>query len=134
MFFQTTLRSRGVNQPEELQGPAHGVKNGSCTHSLGASIALSSRPGAAPEPAAGVEELRGLVEGYRGFGMFSLIRVLLFRGWRHCGLAVLALMLLIGQWAGRCSSRRMYHPGILAAAAMVSLFGRVPLGGISKRQ
>lgn len=66
---------------------------------------LSSRPGAAPEPTAGVEELRGLVEEYRGFGMFSLIRVLLGGGWRHWGLAVLSVMLLVGQWAGRDAGR-----------------------------
>jgi len=62
----------------------------------------------APEPAAGVEELRGLIEEYRGFGMFSLIRVLVFRGWRHWGLAALSVMLLIGQWAGIIVAAHMH--------------------------
>lgn len=48
----------------------------------------------------GHDELRALLGDYRGFGMFSLIRALLFRGWRHAGLALISILLLVGQWAG----------------------------------
>lgn len=48
----------------------------------------------------GRDELKALLGEYRGFGMFSLIRALLFRGWRHAGLAFVSLLLLVGQWAG----------------------------------
>lgn len=48
----------------------------------------------------GHEELKALLGEYRGFGMFSLIRSLLFRGWRHAGLALVSLLLLAGQWVG----------------------------------
>lgn len=48
----------------------------------------------------GRDELKELLGEYRGFGMFSLIRALLFRGWRHAGLALVSLLLLVGQWAG----------------------------------
>eukprot|EP00752_Nemacystus_decipiens_P007138 g6391.t1 len=48
----------------------------------------------------GRDKLIELLGEYRGFGMFSLIRSLLFRGWRHAGLALISLLLLVGQWAG----------------------------------
>lgn len=53
-----------------------------------------------PPPSSGSDELKALVADYRGFGMFSLIRALLFRGWRSGLLAVLSTLLLVGQWAG----------------------------------
>lgn len=58
-----------------------------------------SRP-SSPPTAAGRDELRALVDGCKDFGMFSMIRALLFRGWPSSGLAVLSIMLLAGQWAG----------------------------------
>lgn len=57
-------------------------------------------PPSPPPPPSGSEELKALVEEYRGFGMFSLIRVLSFRGWRCRLLALLSALLVVGQWAG----------------------------------
>lgn len=50
--------------------------------------------------AAGQEELKVLVDGYKGFGMLSLIRVLIFRDFRSFLLAMMGILLLMGQWAG----------------------------------
>lgn len=49
---------------------------------------------------AGQEELKVLVDGYKGFGMLSLIRVLIFRDCRSFLLAMIGILLLVGQWAG----------------------------------
>lgn len=100
------LRSRGISHPEEKEGPAHlhssGSGGGGGGGSTRAPYASSSRKGGGGLPAVLFEreELKALLGEYRGFGMFSLIRALLFRDWRHAGLALVSLLLLVGQWAG----------------------------------
>lgn len=53
--------------------------------------------GAAP---AGHEELKSLVEEYKGFGIICLIRALMFKNCRSTLLAFVGVVLLVGQWAG----------------------------------
>lgn len=93
------LRSRGISQPQERMGPAHSGGSGfSSSNGMGAYAPRKKQlPAATP---VGHERLKDLLENYRGFGMFSLIRALLFRGKRHAGLALISLLLLVGQWAG----------------------------------
>lgn len=41
-----------------------------------------------------------MVLGYSGFGILSLIRALMFRGWLSFMLAITGIVLLVGQWMG----------------------------------
>lgn len=41
-----------------------------------------------------------MIDGYKGFGMLSLIRVLIFRDFRSFLLAMIGVLLVVGQWAG----------------------------------
>lgn len=57
-------------------------------------------PGAGRRAPEGHEQLKDLIKGYKGFGILSLIRALMFRGWRSCLLALTGVVLLLGQWTG----------------------------------
>lgn len=46
------------------------------------------------------EELKMLIEGYRGFGLLSVIRALMFSSFRGFMVSLMGIALLIGQWAG----------------------------------
>lgn len=48
----------------------------------------------------GHDELKALVDGYKGFGILTLIRVLMFRSFRFFLLSLVGIVLLIGQWTG----------------------------------
>lgn len=52
------------------------------------------------QPLAGHEELKDLIKGYKGFGILSLIRALMFRDGRSCLLALTGVVLVLGQWTG----------------------------------
>lgn len=51
-------------------------------------------------PPLGHEELKQLIGGYKGFGILSLIRALMFKDCRSCMLAWIGVVLLLGQWTG----------------------------------
>lgn len=46
------------------------------------------------------QELKNLISGYKGFGLLSLIRALIFRSWRCTCLALVSAMMIFGQWIG----------------------------------
>lgn len=46
------------------------------------------------------QELKNLILEYKGFGILTLIRLLLFRSFRSTLLGLTGIMLLIGQWVG----------------------------------
>lgn len=67
-----------------------------------ATIAINSAGDARGGPSAEQEQakLKALIDGYKGFGILSIIRVLMFRDCRSCMLALVGLLLLVGQWTG----------------------------------
>lgn len=56
--------------------------------------------GSAQEKALARQELKALIVDYKGFGILTLIRLLLFRNFRCMLLGIMGVMLMIGQWAG----------------------------------
>lgn len=53
-----------------------------------------------PRTHAGHRELKAMIQEYKGFGILSIIRLLIFRGCGSFLLALIGTLLLVGQWAG----------------------------------